>query len=213
MKIAQISDTHIRPLNRHDEYRIVFADLESKLRKEKPDHIFHTGDIHHTKLQSISPEYITLLREWFTTLAEIAPVHVILGNHDLNERNLSRDDAVSPIFRAMNNPRIHLYKQSGVYKFAPGYNWCVYSIADEEGWHRVKPVPGEVNIAVYHGSVVGAVTEADFELEGDMKVDFFEKYDACMLGDIHKMQFLGYREYEFEIDENDLSKYPGAVIV
>lgn len=213
MKIAQISDTHIRSLSRHDECRLVFRAMNKKLRIQNPDHIVHTGDIFHTKTQGISPEYINLLSEWLTSLALIAPLHIVLGNHDGNLVNLSRDDAVSPIVRALGNPRIFLYKDSGVYQFAEGYNWCVYSIFDVDGWSKVQPISGDVNIAIYHGSVLGAITEADYELEGDMKVEFFENYHACMLGDIHKTQFLGYREYEFEIDEEDIKKYPGAVVI
>jgi predicted phosphodiesterase len=213
MRIAQITDTHIRPLSRHAEYRLVFEELNNRLRAQKPDHIIHTGDLHHTKLQNISPEYISLLTWWLSSLAEIAPTHIVLGNHDGNLASTSRDDAVSPIVRAMDNPRIHLYKRSGVYGFAPGYNWCVFSIFDTEGWDRVKPVAGDVNIAVYHGPVLGAVTEAGWELDGKLNVDFFKEYDVAMLGDIHKQQFLDYREYEFEIDEDDLHRYPGAKVV
>jgi hypothetical protein len=34
-----------------------------------------------------------------------------------------------------------------------------------------------------------------------------------MLGDIHKLQYLAHRDVELEIDECDLSKYPGAEVI
>lgn len=213
LKFAHISDTHVRSLSRHGEYRQVFQELNQKLNEQKPDYIIHTGDLFHTKTQNISPEYISLLSWWLTSLAAISPLIIVLGNHDGALTNLTREDAVSPIVNALNNPRIQLYKNSGVYNFHPGYNLCVYSIFDEAGWPGVRPVEGDVNIAIYHGPVWGSKTESDWELEGDFKVADFEQYDAALLGDIHQHQFLGYREYEIEIDEADLSNYPDAIIL
>lgn len=211
--IAHITDTHIRSLSRHKEYRAVFEELNEMLRKQQPDYIIHTGDLFHTKTQNISPEYISLLSWWFTSMAAIAPLHVVLGNHDGNLTNLTREDAVSPIVNALNNPKIHLYKNSGVYNFHPGYNFCVYSIFDEAGWKNVSPVDGDINIAVFHGAVWGSKTEADWDLTGDFNVSDFEQYDVCLLGDIHMQQYLGWREYEFDIDESELSKYPDATVI
>ena len=195
VKLAHTADVHWRGLSRHDEYREVFSAFVKDCKKNKVDHIFVGGDIFHTKTTGISPEYIEQLTWWLTSMAQVAPVHLILGNHDGNLTNLSRQDAVSPIVQAINNPNIHLYKKSGVYEFEPGYNFCVYSLFDEEGWENVKPEPGKINIACYHGPVLGCVTETGWEIdETHMKVDFFKDYPYTFLGDIHKMQFLGYRD-------------------
>ena len=88
MLIAHISDTHIRNLKYHYEYRQAFEDLYDKLRDQRPDIIVHTGDIAHTKTQ-LSPEYFELTSEFLNTLADIAPLYVILGNHDGNLKNSS----------------------------------------------------------------------------------------------------------------------------
>ncbi len=213
IKICHIADIHIRGISRHDEYREVFVELIADAKKNKVDHIFIGGDIFHTKVSGISPEYIDLMSWWLTSMAEIAEVHMILGNHDGNLCNSSRQDAVSPIVSALNNPRVHLYKKSGVYEFSPGYTWCVFSLFDKEGWSTVKPVSGKVNIACFHGSVHGAKTDADWFVEGDLTVDFFKEYSFTFLGDIHRTQFLDYRDVEIEIDEKDLYKYPGAEVI
>lgn len=213
MLLAHIADVHIRGLSRHTEYRDVFTAFAADAKVQKVDHIFVGGDIFHTKTSGISPEYIDFMTWWLNTLSEAAPVHLTLGNHDGNLVNLSRQDAVSPIVDALKNPRVFLYKQSGVYEFAPGYNWCVFSLFDEEGWASVKPVPGMVNIACYHGPVFGATTETDWLVEEGITVDFFKDYDLAFLGDIHKTQYLSGRAVELEIDEADLHKYPGAEII
>jgi hypothetical protein len=213
MKIAHIADVHLRALQRHDEYHEVFTTFISNCKETNVDHIFVGGDIGHTKTTGISPEYIDFMRWWLNAMSEVAVVHLTLGNHDLNLSNMSRQDAVSPIVETLNNSRVILYKNSGMYEFTEGYVWCVFSLADQENWDKVKPVPGKVNIACYHGPVWGAKTESDWLIEDGLTVDFFKDYDLCFLGDIHKLQYLDYREYEIEIDEQDLSKYPNVEIV
>lgn len=213
VKIAHIADIHYRGLNRHDEYRLVFDAFATDAKARGVDHIFVGGDIFHTKTTGLSPEYIQEMSWWLHTLAEAAEVHLTLGNHDGNLTNLSRQDAITPIVQAVNHPNIHLYKQSGVYQFAPGYNWCIFSLFDEENWSKVKPTAGDINIACYHGPVWGAVTETDWEVKEGLKIDDFRNYDFALLGDIHKMQYLDTRTIEIEIDEEDLHKYPGARVV
>ena len=113
-KCLHIADVHFRGLKRHDEYRVVFSKLFEKAKELQPDLIFVGGDIVHSKTQGISPELINILNWWFTSLAEIAPTHVILGNHDGLILNQNRLDAITPVVEALNNPRLFLYKKSGV---------------------------------------------------------------------------------------------------
>lgn len=206
IRIAHTADIHIRALSRHDEYREAFQNFINDCRDQKVTHIFVGGDIFHTKTTGISPEYIDLLSWWLTEMVKVAPVHMILGNHDGNLVNMTRQDAVSPIVDALANPGIRLYKKSGVYQFAPGYNFCVYSLFDEENWESVKPVQGEFNIACYHGSVLGSRTESDWAVEDGVGISFFKDYDITLLGDIHKRQFLSYRDYR------PVMAYPGTLI-
>jgi len=210
VKIAHTADVHWRGLSRHDEYRKVFEFFIKDCKKNKVDHIFVGGDIFHTKTTGISPEYIDQLTWWLESMVKVAEVHLTLGNHDGNLTNLSRQDAVSPIVQALDNPKIHIYKKSGVYEFHPGYNWCVYSLFDEEGWKDVKPESGKVNIACYHGPVQGSVTEVGWEMDG-MNLEFFKDYPYVFLGDIHQMQHLGYRDC-LDGKKRPWISYPGTPI-
>ena len=83
IKIAHLADTHIKNLKYHSEYKEVFEQLYSTIKKEKVDYIIHCGDIAHTKTQ-ISPEFVDLCSDFFRKLADIAPTYIILGNHDGN---------------------------------------------------------------------------------------------------------------------------------
>ena len=206
LKVAHTADVHIRALSRHDEYRHILKAFSDDAASQGVQHIFVGGDIFHTKTTGISPEYIDLLTWWLNYMATSCEVHLVLGNHDGNLVNLSRQDAVSPIVDAMKNPRVHLYKKSGVYQIQKGYNLCVFSCFDEEGWTSVAPVPGEVNIATFHGPVRGSVTETGWDIDEGYTVEKFEDYDFCFLGDIHKPQVLGYRQ------DKPWIAYPGTPI-
>jgi len=188
---VHIADVHFRGLTRHKEYRESFEDMFRQVAELKPDVIYVGGDIVHSKTQGISPELIDLLNWWFTSLAALAPTHVILGNHDGLVLNKHRQDAITPIVKALNNPRIHLYKTSGIYPTGiDGINWGVFSCFDEEGWKDVVPAKGDINIALYHGAVQGSATDINWQIEGEVDTDFFAGFDFAFLGDIHRIQYL-----------------------
>ena len=204
VKIAHISDIHWRSLKRHDEYKKVFKKCYEKLSNLNPDLIYIGGDIVHSKTQGISPEIIENLTWNFNELAKIAPVHVILGNHDGLILNTDRQDAITPIINALDNDRIFLYKKSGVYPTGiDGYSWCVFSCFDEENWKNVKPSSNDINIACFHGAVRGSKTDVDWELEGEVNLGMFDEYDFGLFGDIHKFQYL---------DSDKRVAYPGSLI-
>jgi len=220
MKIAHISDIHWRGLSRHFEYTRAFQTVFSKLREIRPDAIFLGGDYFHTKTSGISPEVIDRLAWMFKSLGDIAPTHAILGNHDGNLANESREDAISPIVKAMNHPRVFLYKESGNYPLSTiskgfDFNFAVYSCFDKSRWHMVAAANGNtVNIAVFHGSVGGSKLDNGWVLpdsKAEVKIEMFQEYDFVLLGDIHKRQFLATRP-----DKNGVPKpyaaYPGSTI-
>lgn len=215
MKIAQISDIHWRGTIRHEEYTRAFVKLFENLREEKPDLIVCTGDIYHTKTQGISPEVVEKMVWMFQELYKIAPVRTILGNHDGNLANNSRQDVISPIFQAINaSPKMELYKESGNYhdKLFPEINWCVFSCFDKDGWSKVHPDPEKINIALYHGSIIGCKTDQGFQMMGgEESVSFFHEYDYVLMGDIHKYQFMSERKSDTGEDKAWMA-YPGSLI-
>ena len=184
MKIAHISDTHIRNLKFHYEYKVAFEDLYRKLKQMAPDVIVHTGDIAHTKTQ-LSPEFFQMCAGFLHNLAEIATTYIILGNHDGNLKNDTRQDAITPIVDALDNKNIHLLKNSGETDIGDGIVFNVLSVFDRENW--VKPSDeSKINIALYHGSIHGCQTSQGFVIEeGEDSVDIFKDFDFAMLGDIH----------------------------
>ncbi len=188
-RIAHISDTHIRNLKYHEEYRHVFKEIYDSLKQEQPDYIIHTGDLAHTKTQ-LSPEYFEMASNFLKSLADIAPTIMILGNHDGNLKNGDRQDAVTPIIEALQHPNFTLLKNSGEYSPEPGLTFNVLSVFDRESWQGPSN-SNSINIALYHGAIFGSQVGSGFGLEhGEDDIAIFKHFDYAMLGDIHKTQYL-----------------------
>lgn len=203
IKIAQISDTHIRNLKYHEEYKEVFNKIFCILREEKPDYIVHTGDIAHTKNQ-ISPEFVEMCSWFLKELADISQTYVILGNHDTNLKNDTRQDSISPIVAALNHPNLTLWKYSGERIISDKLAFNVMSLIDEDKW--TKPSNSElINIALYHGAIAGVSTDVGYTMEhSDHEVTIFEGFDYAFLGDIHKSNQI--------VDTEGRVRYPGSTI-
>jgi len=185
VKIAHFADTHIRNLKYHKEYRKVFEEIYEALRKQKVDYIVHCGDIAHTKTQ-ISPEYVEMCREFLNNLADIAPTHVILGNHDGNLKNSFRMDAVSPIASALKHKNLFVYRNYEEIILPENISLSVLSVFDRDSW-QAPASKDTINICLFHGSVSGCRTDLGWQMEhGDIDIAEFAPYDYAMLGDIHK---------------------------
>ena len=190
MKIAHIADTHIKNLKYHEDYRACFEQMYEILRQQDVDYIVHCGDIAHTKTQ-ISPEFVEMASDFFINLSKIATTFVILGNHDGNLKNSSRQDAITPIIQALDLGTLRLLKNSGETHLAYGNLVLnVLSVFDRDNW--VQPTnPDKINIALYHGAISNCQTDAGWTMEhGEDNLSIFEEFDFAMLGDIHKRQFL-----------------------
>ena len=186
---AHISDTHIRNIKYHEEYKKVFKDIYESLENDKPDYIIHTGDIAHTKTQ-LSPEYFEICANFLKNLANIAPTYVILGNHDGNLKNDNRQDAITPIVEALQHSNLHLLKSSGETQLSDLICLNVLSVFDRDNW--ISPTDQSIiNIALYHGAIRGCVINEEWSLEnGEDDINIFTDFDFAMLGDIHRTQYL-----------------------
>jgi len=204
-KIYHIADVHIRNVKRHKEYRQVFRRLYSYIKNTKTDDdvIYVAGDIVHAKTD-MSPELVDLVSEFFTNLADLLPTIIILGNHDCNLNNNYRLDALSPIVKAINHKNIHYLKDNGVYEIQ-GVHFNVMGVDEKPiNYIQAKDFDGKYKIALHHGSVHNASTDAGFTLSNThVTTDIFTGHDLVLLGDIHKPQFL---------DKDKTIAYAGSLI-
>ena len=203
MKFAHLADTHIRNLKYHFEYKQVFERMYEILRNEKVDYIIHCGDIAHTKTQ-ISPEFVEMCGDFLLNLSKIAPTYIILGNHDGNLKNSNRQDALTPIIKALNCPDLFLLKNSGETALDSNFTLNVLSVFDEENWQEPSD-QDRINIALYHGSISGCDTDTGWTMEhGENDISIFKSYDYAMLGDIHKTNQI--------LDDHGKVRYCGSTI-
>lgn len=80
MKILHVADSHFQK-KRLDECERCFDYIVEYAEKEKPDWIFHAGDLFEKNVLINSPEYLSAI-ESMMSLADIAPVIMVRGNHD-----------------------------------------------------------------------------------------------------------------------------------
>lgn len=190
-RIVQVSDVHIRPLLRHDEYSRVFDNLYRRLDELQPDLVVNTGDTVHSKV-NISPELVNLLANHMRRVADYAPYHFILGNHDLNLANKIRQDAITPIVDHLGSSKygVFLHKKSGwVFNHDDIHFWN-FSIVDPDNFPNGQYPDRQVNVGLFHGSVGGAITDINWSLRGtEYDISLFDGLDYVMMGDVHKQQF------------------------
>src|SRR5271169_4802456 len=82
LKIAHLADIHIKD-RRRDEYAAVFAKLYASLRVEAPDIIAVVGDVFDSKINASANNFADV-SAFLSNLADIAPVILVIGNHDVN---------------------------------------------------------------------------------------------------------------------------------
>ena len=220
MRIAHIADVHIRLYKRHEEYQEVFQKLYASLRSQKVDRIALLGDIFHSK-SILSPEAVELASGFFRELALIAPVDIIIGNHDVNVKNNTRLDSISPIVDLVQDQhgpqRIFVLLKSGwqhVWTSATDkVCYGIFSCIDEGNFpiqtHRDDPgAHPNVYIALFHGNLVGSIAENNYRFTdtGYDPTILFKNYDFVMLGDIHKRQQIGNAWYSGSLIQQDFGE-------
>lgn len=205
MKIVHFADVHIRNHKYRKEYREAFEDLYQQIEKIKPDLVINAGDTVHGKL-NVSPELFADVSEHMRRVSQIAPYWLILGNHDLNLRNPSRLDAISPIVEAMQGNTANeliLMNSSGFHRKLPGFDFWGFDIRGVRPERSAVLNSQGIKVGIYHGSLSGCITDQGFTLEhGESEVSQFDDFDFVLMGDIHQRQ---------EFREGRV-RYPGSLI-
>jgi len=203
MKLIHISDTHIKLLRDHNHYLKIFDKIYQTIKEEKPDAIIHCGDLFHNKT-NLTPEAIQVAGDFLNNLANLAPTYLIAGNHDLNLKNGSRLDSITPVVDFLKNPNLHYIKKAQEVDIGNNIVLNALVINDCQNWQKISDT-SKVNIALYHGSVSGVETDAGYVMEhGDHDISIFEGFDYVLAGDIHKTNQ--------SLDKEGRARYCGSTI-
>ena len=198
--LIHISDVHLRPNDRHDEFKKVFDQLYVQIEKLKQSGmkalIVLTGDILDNKT-NLTSNSLDLCDDFFTRLESLYPTILILGNHDM--RTLNYLDNLTIITKR--RTRFHYLRDSGVYEFGDVFFIVNSLYGDTNNFITVNRLDEEQKknktiIMLYHGMVDGCINDAGLIIKNTdgnnrtrNKKDF-ELADATLLGDIHKTQSL-----------------------
>jgi|GEM_PF-3045737 len=189
-KLIHISDIHIRLHNRHNEYNVIFDKLYNFISNQTGNNVtVLTGDILHSKLD-ISSELISITYDFLYKLSRLQPLVVIPGNHDLNEKNMGRDNPLSVIINAINDSTdTHIHYLFGNENLViDNINFCHIPFYDKTHIDYIDD--SKINVGLYHGDISGCVYDTGEPSRSNVKIDIFSKYDCVLLGDIHKRQIL-----------------------
>lgn len=207
-KIIHIADIHIRLLERHEEYNLVFEKFYEELKIIKltnPNTIVCLcGDLLEKK-DNLKPNTIIHTWNFLKNTSDIFPLFIIAGNHDIIEQNDDKIDSISSILRDRPINNIYYMMNTGVYI----YNNIVFgvnSIIDKYILHKDEldeiliknnyQKEKLIKVCLYHGTLNESFTNLGFKLLNDEKfkhyltIDDFGDYDYILLGDIHKFQYL-----------------------
>jgi DNA repair exonuclease SbcCD nuclease subunit len=197
--VIHLADIHLRTYRYHDEYNEVFENLYREIQNvlETYDYedtrIVIVGDIFHQKI-TISNESLLMCSRFFKRLAEIAPLVIVAGNHDLLENNQDRLDSITPVVGLLDNDNIQYLKGSECYEDG-NIVWCNYSVF--EGCRRPDIDTARMTygsdkkyIGLYHAPLIGAKTDVGYKFESGTPLDVFNGCDAVLCGDIHLRQII-----------------------
>ena len=154
------------------------------------------GDIFHQKIKTTN-EAKRMFHEMLNYLNEMGQTLVFAGNHDMLENNTDRVDSITPTFEIDNvYPNItyadkELDYRSGIIE-DENVVWVLYSMHDKFEAPDLSNIrsdyPEHKVIGLYHGEVVGAVTDLGRMSESGIDTKNFSECDCVMAGHIHKFQ-------------------------
>jgi DNA repair exonuclease SbcCD ATPase subunit/DNA repair exonuclease SbcCD nuclease subunit len=202
--IIHISDIHIRAGNhdksRYTEYLIVFNNLFQSLAeqasvKNETATIVITGDLFHHK-NKLEPYGLELALHLLRGLAALAPVFVIRGNHDYRQDVPKERDMISALM-SYQIPNVNYLDKTGVYTHK-NISFGLVAIQDTLLYGAttgispdLPPFPkgsSQYNVALFHGTIAGCTLQTGQTIPHGYPIDWFQGFDAILLGDIHLQQ-------------------------
>jgi DNA repair exonuclease SbcCD nuclease subunit len=194
-----------------EAFKTFFKETKEEMSKIKYEEgrIVIVGDLFHQKI-TISNEQISMAGWFLKKCAEIAPVVLVAGNHDLLEDNQERLDSITPIIKLMDNKNIKFYKERDCF-LDDDIVWCNYSVFE----HNQRPDieiakekygPDKKYIGLYHAPIIGSNTDKGYVLKSGANLDHFDGLDCVMMGDIHKRQEFNLVK-RMEINPEELGTY------
>ena len=200
--VIHIADLHIpnkykdRPYM--DMIKVGLAEVLKVTKEWDKDEfrIVLVGDVFHNKI-NITNEARQVFHDTLNYLNAIGKTIIIAGNHDMLENNHDRMDSISPTFDIKDAfPNItyadkEMFYQSGYFK-DDNVIWVLYSMFDKFERPNIDGLKAKYPdcriIGLYHGDVIGSVTDTGRVSENGTDGKIFNGCDCVMAGHIHRYQ-------------------------
>jgi DNA repair exonuclease SbcCD ATPase subunit/DNA repair exonuclease SbcCD nuclease subunit len=132
----------------------------------------------------------------FRGLSALAPVFVIRGNHDYRQDVPHEKDMITALM-SYNIPNLHYLDKTDVYNFK-NLSFGLVAIQDTLLYGattgispNLPPFPkgtAQYNVALFHGTISGCTLQTGQTTLNGYPIDWFQGFDAILLGDIHLQQ-------------------------
>ena len=195
VKIAHIADIHFQD-RRRQEYEPILSELYNSLKRDVPDIIAVVGDVFDTKTRATATNIDDVIK-FLSELAEIAPVVMIAGNHDMNCLVPNSLDMLTPVVMDNKNlqpPKLFYWRSSGEY-FAHGVRWTVISpdgplvtLSPDSGNTENDAAP---RVCMFHEEMYSAhMPNGMLVKDCRITIDYLNNFDAALAGHIHLRQMI-----------------------
>lgn len=200
-RIYHISDLHIRSVDavkRYEEYNTVFGRFISFLKERNADLamssdsvVVITGDIFHTK-NKLCPSSVDLFLSFIKRIAELMPLYMIIGNHDLRMDKPDEPDMLKPLLQFANDNILYMDKCG--YYCSPGCDVGFSTIPINEMLDKGNTTGLMDNLSDtkfpssdgFPEYVQHKVALCHVSVGWEVPIEWFGiGYDYLMLGDIH----------------------------
>lgn len=218
MKIFLISDTHLGVRSNSVEWMEIqkqffdwfINDVKSKV--DQGDEIFHLGDVFDSR-QSINLKVLNLGMEVFEAMSKVAPVKIILGNHDCHDLNSNSVNSVKPLGWL---PNVTVYEEPELIKLGGKsmlmMPWRANSNQEKECLQKFK----EADYLFCHTDVKGADFNKWTKVDHGNEVVEFKSYRNVYTGHIHYRQKVGNINFvgcPYEMTRSDIENHKGYWII
>lgn len=208
--ILHLSDIHIRTGDlskaRYNEYIASFDNLYVSL-SEQPSIISNsaviviTGDIFHDK-NKIGPSGIKIATYLLQKLSSLATVYIIRGNHDYRQDHPTELDMISALM-SYDIPNVIYLDKIGIHTYGNisfglvaiqatllyGSTSGISSDLPAFPNPSTENIKNNYKIALFHGTIKGSTLQNGSKTTiSGYPIDWFQGYDAILLGDIHLQQ-------------------------
>lgn len=210
-RIYHISDLHIRSVDaakRYEEYNNVFGRFISFLKERATVDtvVVITGDIFHTK-NKLCPSSVDLFLSFIKRIAELMPLYMIIGNHDLRMDKPDEPDMLKPLLQFANDNILYMDKCG--YYCSPGCDVGFSTIPINEMLDKgnTSGLMDNLSDTKFPSSdgfpeyIKHKVALCHVSVGWEVPIEWFGTgYDYLMLGDIHIQNINNGRMVEMDVD-------------